>query len=494
MTRIIAGRFGGLTLRTPAGTSTRPTGERVREALFSALDHAGLLDDARVLDLYAGSGALGLEALSRGAAAVTLVDKSDAAIKTIRANAASAGRALAGGGTARGGTGADRPAVSSVRADAAAFLSRADDRFDVVLIDPPYAVPEHELARALERVAARLAPGGVVVVERAARSPEPSWPEGMSGTRSRKYGDTTLWWAEAASGADPGDGPATDDDVAAFARRLGLPGLFDVHTHFMPANVLEKVWRFFETNDRFDWPITYRQDEQNRVERLRALGVRRFTSMLYPHKPGMAEWLNGWAADFAARTPECLHTATFYPEPGNDGYVHRALEAGARVFKAHVQVGDYDPRDELLDGVWAQLEDAGVPTVIHCGSGPNPGRFTGPEPIRAVLRRHPRLQLIIAHLGMPEYEDFLAMAGEFDGVHLDTTMNFTDFTNELAPMPRSLYPQLRALQGKILLGSDFPNIPYPYAHQVRSLVGLGLGDDWLRSVLWHNAVRLFGVG
>nr|WP_269151172.1 amidohydrolase family protein [Spelaeicoccus albus] len=267
--------------------------------------------------------------------------------------------------------------------------------------------------------------------------------------------------------------------------------MFDVHTHFMPTRVLDKVWRYFETNTRFDWPITYRQDEDERVRRLRDLGVRRFTAMLYPHKPDMAHWLNRWGADFAARTPDCLHTATFFPEPGNDEYVREALGAGARVFKAHVQVGGYDPSDRLLDGVWAQLEDAGVPTVIHCGSGPNPGKFTGPEPIRAVLRRHPRLRLIIAHLGMPEYEDFAALAEGHDGVYLDTTMNFTDFTEKLMPMPDELLPRLAALQDKILLGSDFPNIPYPYAHQIDALTRLGFGDEWLRAVLWHNAAGLF---
>lgn len=127
---------------------------------------------------------------------------------------------------------------------------------------------------------------------------------------------------------------------------------------------------------------------------------------------------------------------------------------------------------------------------MHCASGPVPGPFTGPGPIGEVLRRHPRLLLVVAHLGMPEYADFLDLAGRYDGVHLDTTMAFTDFVEATMPFPRALLPELSALRAKVVLGSDFPNIPHSYAHQLAALAGLGLGDDWLRAVCHDNPVRL----
>jgi cytosine/adenosine deaminase-related metal-dependent hydrolase len=285
--------------------------------------------------------------------------------------------------------------------------------------------------------------------------------------------------------------------VTAFWRGLGLPGLIDVHTHFMPERVLAKVWAYFDSAGPLigrTWPIAYRLAEDLRVERLRAFGVRAFTSMLYPHKPDMAEWLNAWAADFAARTPDCLHTATFFPEPGASRYVAQAIESGARVFKAHLQVGAYDPNDPMLDEVWGLLEDHGIPVVTHCGSGPAPGAFTGPAPIAALLTRYPRLRLVIAHMGTPEYAEFLGLAIRHPRVHLDTTMAFTRFTEEAAPFPQWAVPRLLDLQDRVLLGTDFPNIPYPYAEALGALADLDLGDGWLRDVCHDNAARLFEIG
>ncbi|MEU9410803.1 amidohydrolase family protein [Streptomyces sp. NPDC048281] len=291
--------------------------------------------------------------------------------------------------------------------------------------------------------------------------------------------------------------PSEAEEIRLFRERHGLAGLIDIHTHFMPERVLHKVWNYFDTNGPLigdlEWPITYRKEEAERTALLREFGVRSFTSMLYPHKPGMAPWLNAWAADFARRTPDCLHTATLFPEPGVETYVRAAVEAGARVFKAHVQVGAYDPADELLDGAWGLLADAGVPVVIHCGSGPAPGKHTGPGPVARVLARHPRLRLIIAHMGMPEYEEFAGLAERYGEVRLDTTMAFTDFTERFMPFPPGTLPRIAALGDRVLLGSDFPNIPYPYVHQLHALERLELGEEWLRAVCHDNAAGLFDL-
>ena len=184
MTRIIAGSAGSLPLEVPTA-GTRPTSDRVRESLFGALESADALRGARVLDLYAGSGALGLEAASRGAASVDLVEKSPSAAGVVRRNVAKVAKAL-------GGDAALRVHATAV----SAFLRSARGEFDLVFLDPPYDLGDAELTTALEALAPLLSSHATVVVERASRSPEPPLPPRLVRTRDRRYGDTTLWWLQ----------------------------------------------------------------------------------------------------------------------------------------------------------------------------------------------------------------------------------------------------------------------------------------------------------
>ncbi|GAA1158943.1 amidohydrolase family protein [Ornithinicoccus hortensis] len=294
----------------------------------------------------------------------------------------------------------------------------------------------------------------------------------------------------------PLPGPADDAQVPAFTRSLGLPGLADIHVHFLPERMLTKVWQVFDARGwerAGDWPIHYRTSEAERLATVRALGLRGIPSLTYAHKPGMAAWLNDWCTDFASRVPDAVHSGTFYPEPEAADYVPAALERGARLFKAHVQVGAFEPNDPLLDPVWSVLQDAGTPVVLHAGSGPHGGAHTGPGPVGRLLRRFPRLPLVIAHLGMPEYREFADLAHRYEHVHLDTTMAGTDYVEAHVPLPPDFRPVLRDLGEKVVLGADFPNIPYPYAHQLQALARLDLGEDWLRGVLWRNGARLMGL-
>ncbi|MCD6638876.1 MAG: amidohydrolase [Nocardioides sp.] len=280
-----------------------------------------------------------------------------------------------------------------------------------------------------------------------------------------------------------------------WTQRLGLPGLIDLHTHFLPPPVMAKVRAQFDSAGPLigrEWPIRYRDTDEVLAETLRSFGVLRWSALPYAHKPGMADWLNDWAAGYSARTPEALVSATFYPEPEAASYVAARI-AAVEVWKVHVQVGDFDVRDPLLDDVWAQLADAGSPIVLHAGSGPVATALTGPAPVGELLERHPRLRLVIAHAGAPEYAEFLELAERHERVALDTTMAFTDFFTEMGgPYPAQLLPRLRelGLAGKVFLGSDFPNIPYDYVDQLTALERLGLGEEWLRAVCWRNAQAL----
>lgn len=292
------------------------------------------------------------------------------------------------------------------------------------------------------------------------------------------------------------EAPAADEDVAGFCRDLGIPGLVDIHTHFMPVAMRDKVRAFFDgvqLPHGGGWPLHYRDDDDLLVARLRSMGVRAFTALSYPHKPGMATWLNGWSAAFAGAVDGCVPSATFFPEPEADAYVAAAIEGGVRVFKVHLQVGGYDPRDPLLTPVWRRIAAARIPVVTHAGSGPAPGAFTGVGPFGEVLAAHPDLVAVVAHMGATEYDAFLDLALEYPNVHLDTTMAFTDFLGRFGGYPPDRVADLAEIPERIVLGTDFPNIPYPYAHQIEALVRLGLGDDWLRAVCHDNGARLLGL-
>lgn len=190
MTRIIGGTAGGRRLQTPPGDATRPTSDRVREALFSALEaQFGSLRGLRFLDLYAGSGAVGLEAASRGAVGVTAVESDRRTARVVASNAAALGFDV------------------EVRAQPVAGVLATSPRapYDVVFLDPPYPMDTEEVARMLALLVAHdwVQPGGVVVVERSARSVEPTWPGGLEPRRHKKYGETVLWYLRRVSDSDP---------------------------------------------------------------------------------------------------------------------------------------------------------------------------------------------------------------------------------------------------------------------------------------------------
>jgi 16S rRNA (guanine966-N2)-methyltransferase len=190
MARVIAGRAGGRRLAVPEGRDTRPTSDRAREGLFGTVTSIlGTLAGARVLDLYAGSGAVGLEALSRGAAHVLLVESGARAARVIRQNIETVGL--------------DGAELAADKVERVLSRGPAGDRYDVVFADPPYAMPGAEVTGVLAGLVGHgwLAPGALVIVERATRSGALRWPAGFVPDRARRYGEATIWY-----GLGPGTG------------------------------------------------------------------------------------------------------------------------------------------------------------------------------------------------------------------------------------------------------------------------------------------------
>ncbi|WP_313814400.1 16S rRNA (guanine(966)-N(2))-methyltransferase RsmD [Glutamicibacter sp.] len=192
MSRIIAGAAGGNPLKSVPGDATRPTTDRVKEALFSRLESWNIIAGARVLDLFAGSGALGIEMASRGARQVTLVEKAPKAVAVCQQNAALINKVLKSDAVS-----VHRGSVDSVLD---LYFDEATDTprktFDVILMDPPYPLTDAELETTLGKAARILAEDATLIVERSSRSPQPNWPASVELIASKKYGETQLWFAE----------------------------------------------------------------------------------------------------------------------------------------------------------------------------------------------------------------------------------------------------------------------------------------------------------
>lgn len=263
----------------------------------------------------------------------------------------------------------------------------------------------------------------------------------------------------------------------------------------MPDRIQQAVWAHFDELDDPPWPIHYRIDESERLATLAKLGVIRHTALAYPHRPGVAAWLNEHTLALAAEQPQVVPTFTLFPEPEAPEYVAAALASGGRCVKVHLQVGKFDLTDPLLTEAWTLLEQARAPIVLHLAAvedGSGGHQFCGAWALWDLLDRHPDLRPVVAHLGAPgATAELFDRAAEIPELRFDTAMAVIPIAQLWTPPPW-LPDRLADLGDRILFGSDFPTMPNPLADQVAALAQFGLGDGWLRAVLWENAAALFG--
>jgi predicted TIM-barrel fold metal-dependent hydrolase len=265
----------------------------------------------------------------------------------------------------------------------------------------------------------------------------------------------------------------------------------------MPDRIQQAVWAHFDELRDPVWPIHYRLPEDERAAVLPKLGIIRHTALAYAHRPGVAAWLNEHTLALAGDLPQVVPTFTLYPEPGVAEYVAGALAAGGACVKIHLQVGKFELTDRRLDEAWSLLERARTPIVLHLAAvndGSGGHEFCGAPALWALLDRHPDLRPVVAHLGAPDATaELFDRAGELPELRFDTAMAVMPVPQIWTP-PAWLPDRLGDLGDRILFGSDFPTMASPLADQVAALAGFGLGDGWLRKVLWENAAGLFGPG
>ena len=265
--------------------------------------------------------------------------------------------------------------------------------------------------------------------------------------------------------------------------------IIDVHTHLMPERLFQAVRRYFRAHL---WPPWYDGPSEVLVPHLLEAGVDRFVFMPYAHRGGMAESLNHWVANVQATyTPHAIAFGTFHPDDAahlpvlvDEAFGKLGL-AGA---KLHPQVGRFALDDPRLFPLYERATQDGKILLIHAGRRPEPNEFVGVRALARLLRRFPRLTVVVAHMGGDEFEAFFDLCGLYDGVHLDTAMVFNDY---LGGPPR--FERVLEFQDRVLFGSDFPNIPYRLETAIQAIRNLRLGQVMEEKLFCTNAARVLGL-
>jgi len=275
--------------------------------------------------------------------------------------------------------------------------------------------------------------------------------------------------------------------------------LIDSHVHLFPPRVFAALWRWF---DRYAWTIKYRLESEQVIAFLVERGVEKLVALHYAHVPGMARALNRYVAEVARAHPQVIPLATVLPgEPDARAILDEAFgPLGLRGVKLHCHVQRLAADDPRMDEVYDACEAAGLPAIVHAGRAPAPKEPEGygvdpyalcrVEAVERVLRRHPRLKLVIPHLGADEFAAYERLLDEHEHLHLDTAMAIGRFFDGARPSPVDR-EVIRRHPDRILFGTDFPNLPYEWSTELDVVRSLALPPADEAKVLAGNALRLF---
>jgi uncharacterized protein len=269
----------------------------------------------------------------------------------------------------------------------------------------------------------------------------------------------------------------------------------DAHVHLFPPRVFEAIWRWFGEHG---WPIRYRLQAQEVLAFLERQNVERLFALHYSHAPGMARVLNRFVSEMARLSPRVVPFGTVLPgEPEALDVVAESLDQlGHFGLKLHCHVQKIAPDDERMFPVYEAVARRGKVIVMHAGREPSSEaygfdcrRLCGLEPVARVVERYPELKLVIPHLGADQWREFFALCRASRNLYLDTTMALSGYLGDDRPGRDDFI----ALADRLLFGTDFPSLPYPWARERDWLLGAGLPEDVLEGILRGNALRLVGL-
>jgi hypothetical protein len=269
--------------------------------------------------------------------------------------------------------------------------------------------------------------------------------------------------------------------------------MIDMHVHFFPPTVFQAIWRYFETPSNGLWNIKYKLYGSRHVETLKREGVKRFTTLLYAHKPGLAGYLNDYIRESSDRFPELLPFGTVFAGDGQTEKVARKIFEDYKFYgiKLHPFVSNENLDDLRFFPAYEIMQALGKVLICHPSSVPVYQQTDGAKRLRNVLNEFPRLRVVVAHCGAYEFEDYSELAQDFEYLYFDTAMNCVH--TEAVPNNCPGREFFLKNQDRIVFGSDFPNIPHSYANQVCALRSFNLGETVERKIFNDNAIKLLGL-
>jgi predicted TIM-barrel fold metal-dependent hydrolase len=275
----------------------------------------------------------------------------------------------------------------------------------------------------------------------------------------------------------------------------------DVHCHFFPPQIFEAIWDFFERIDDKNriqgWPIYYKSSTNELIKILKKKNVEYFTAYNYAHKENVAEYINDWTYKLAKRNRNIIPFGCVWPEDNNRvEYIRKAFEEyNFYGIKIQLLVQNFFLNDERMNKIYELLVDKGKWLAIHIGTAPYRNKFVGYKNFIKFLKKYSDMKIIVAHMGAFEYQKFLNLLDNYENLYLDTAMIY--IPNNIFPERESKRPgpeKLLSYQGKILFGSDFPNIPYEYENSTRGLLRFDLPRKFYEAIFYNNAKKMFNLG
>jgi uncharacterized protein len=262
--------------------------------------------------------------------------------------------------------------------------------------------------------------------------------------------------------------------------------IIDFHVHLFPDRLFDAIWKHFISD--YGWDVLYHFYYRQCVSHLRENGIGPIVYSNYAHRKGVAKYLNEWNIKVLDEIPDLYCFAAYHPEDEDGPDMAASIVKHPKImgFKLQLLVQRFYPHDERLFPLYDLLMENGKWLLIHTGTGPVGTEFTGIAHFKKLLARYPEMRIIIPHMGALEYAEFGALLDDYPNIYLDTAYSFIPQAKNGFLSSGLGIEFLEKYQGRILYGSDFPNLIFPREGEIETLLGLNLSQAFYDKIFWKN--------